>query len=45
MWRMSFVRVGRLNEARNEFLAFLKFYKTEVGAPYVKNLRIRFFMS
>ena len=30
------VRVEWLNEARNEFLAFLKFYKTEVGIPYAK---------
>ena len=30
------MRVEWLNEARNEFLAFLKFYKTEVGAPYAK---------
>ena len=25
-----------LNKVRNEFLAFLKYYKTEVGAPYAK---------
>ena len=30
------MRVEWLNEARNEFLAFLKFYKTEVGIPYAK---------
>ena len=30
------MRVEWLNEARNEFLAFLKYYKTEVGAPYAK---------
>ena len=30
------MRVKWLNEARNEFLAFLKYYKTEVGAPYAK---------
>ena len=36
MWRTFFVRVKWLNEARNEFLAFLKYYKTEVGAPYAK---------
>ena len=28
MWRISFVRVEWLNEARNEFLAFLKYYKS-----------------
>ena len=36
MWRTFFVRVEWLNAARNEFLAFLKFYKTEVGAPYAR---------
>ena len=30
------MRVEWLNEARNEFLAFLKYYKTEVGAPYAR---------
>ena len=30
------MKVEWLNEARNEFLAFLKFYKTEVGTPYAK---------
>ena len=30
------MRVEWLNEARNEFLAFLKFYKAEVGAPYAR---------
>ena len=28
MWRMSFVRVEWLNAARNEFLTFLKYYKS-----------------
>lgn len=30
------MKVEWLNEAQNEFLAFLKFYKTEVGTPYAK---------
>ena len=30
------MEVAWLNEARNGFLAFLKYYKTEAGAPYAK---------
>lgn len=30
------MKVEWLNEARNEFLAFLKYYKTEVGVSYAK---------
>ena len=34
-WRTFFARVEWLNKV-HEFLAFLKYYKTEVGAPYAK---------
>ena len=36
------MKVEWLNEARNEFLAFLKFYKTEVGTPYAKKFADNF---
>lgn len=32
------MKVAWLNEARNGFLVFLKYYKTEAGAPYAKKL-------
>lgn len=45
MWRMSFVRVEWLNEARNEFLAFLKYYKPKSVRLTRKSLRMKSFMQ